>query len=553
MRRDGPLHDAVAPIEGSSAAAVAFRARGELRVTVITKATFAIPLAAEMTRRAPDPIVDTEVHHGNNPARSVRLAGDLAPYLSRADVLLSGHACAPSGSRAQRADVRLGVFEGQKPLLDKKIVAHDPAGFDRMPLVYERALGGLDNPDNPFGVPSPTLLDPADAKRPAGFGPISRTWPARRRLLGQTPRRQIDAPIAEIPDGFDWLYFQAAPPDQRINPLRGGEWILIDGVHPTAPRIQTRLPMMRGRARVFGLTALGVPDGQALDLVTDTLHIDADALSCNVVCRGSFRVPSEEALAAVRIVAGVEVAGEQVSWPDPPRRASALPEGPSSFARTSVVPDPPVKGTALVTPDEEHAASKRAATPFQQGQAPSAIAKGDGVKAPKVSTGTLFVADDSAPPQPLNVTALPPEEPPARPSSLPFQPSSGPSPLARSSGPPPVKDRSSGGTFALSSAGDVAAALRPATPFDPPKAPFTPAPEAPVEAPAVEAPPTIEAPPPVDAPEPPKAPTEPPKDPWARAEPKAPSAPPPPKPPPPAQPTASPSLKKGLYGRFGGR
>lgn len=48
-----------------------------------------------------------------------------------------------------------------------------------------------------------------------------------------------------------WDYFQAAPRDQQIEPPRGGEWLVLDGVHPSLPRIQCRLPTQRCAAR-FG-------------------------------------------------------------------------------------------------------------------------------------------------------------------------------------------------------------------------------------------------------------------------------------------------------------
>ena len=47
---------------------------------------FAFASDAEMPRADPEPILATEVHHGQNPGRSIRSAGDLAPHLDRADV-----------------------------------------------------------------------------------------------------------------------------------------------------------------------------------------------------------------------------------------------------------------------------------------------------------------------------------------------------------------------------------------------------------------------------------------------------------------------------------
>ena len=277
---DSPLHHAVTPLDGSTAAAVAWRSKGQLHVTVIAKATFAFAHGVEMPRAAPQAILRAEVHHGGNAARSVRFTSDLVPYLGRADVLFTGHAHAPEGAQATRVRVRLGVFDARRTILDKVVVAEDAAGFQRMPIVYERAFGGMEHPDNPLGVAAPSVVDPTDPKRPAGLGPIARSWPSRRRLLGATPRKALEGAVAEIPEGFDWSYFQAAPPDQRTAHLAGDEWIVMDGAHPTSPRVQMRLPRARGLARVHGLATFGVPEAQPLELRADTLRIDGDTQTC---------------------------------------------------------------------------------------------------------------------------------------------------------------------------------------------------------------------------------------------------------------------------------
>src|SRR5205807_381472 len=109
--------------------------------------------------------------------------------------------------------------------------------------------------ENPVGVGAdgaalPNVVDPADPRRPAGFGPISRAWPARKKLAGAGRRRMLEQRIAEIGDGFPWDYLQAAPPDQQIELLRGDEWIAVDGMHPSLPRLQTRLPGARALVHV---------------------------------------------------------------------------------------------------------------------------------------------------------------------------------------------------------------------------------------------------------------------------------------------------------------
>lgn len=317
--------DVVTPLPGAAAAAIAFRHAGRLHVTVIVKATFAFAPDAEMPRVEPQPIFRDEVPH-DAPARSVRFASDLTPCRPRAEVLLTGHAHAPPSGPVRTLPVRLAVFRGDRALLDKTLVAQDPAGFTRLPLVYERAYGGPGFVENPAGTgvapgsAAPNLVDPARPKRAAGFAPIARDWPVRARLLGATRRDPLDAAIAQIPDTLDWAYFQAAPPDQQIDSLRGDEWIVLEGLHPSRPRSRMRLPDARGRARLHGLSAFGVSEGQPLELTADTLHIDADTQRCTLVWRRNLPLANDAALEALRVVAGVELPGAALAWTAPQAR-----------------------------------------------------------------------------------------------------------------------------------------------------------------------------------------------------------------------------------------
>ncbi|WP_437894241.1 DUF2169 domain-containing protein [Sorangium sp. So ce124] len=345
---------AVTPLKGSAAAAIAWRTQGRHYITVIAKASFAFATDAVMWRTDPQEILPAEVHHGKNPARSVRWSGDLAPYLGRADVVFTGDAHAPRGTEVQSLPVRLAVYSAGGWVLDKRLLVRDKGPFRQIPLVYERAVGGANGWENPFdGEPMDgpaSILDLQDPTRPAGFAPLARTSPVRRRLLGSTPRKALDGPNADIPAGFDWSYFQAAPADQRIPFLQGDEWIVLEHVNPAAPRLQMRLPGARGVARIQGLdaSASAAADGELLELNADTLRIDGVEQRCTVVWRRVFPVSGEDALAAVRIVAGVEIEGEEIAWPDvrldeqermQPAHPPSLRLGSQATARIKVAPD----------------------------------------------------------------------------------------------------------------------------------------------------------------------------------------------------------------------
>ncbi|WP_437724057.1 DUF2169 family type VI secretion system accessory protein [Sorangium sp. So ce861] len=574
---------------------MAWRSRGELRITVIVKATFAFAADAEMPRVEPQKILHGEVHHGNNPGRSVKLTSDLAPHLDQADVLFTGHAHAPPpGAPVHSLPVRLTISDEGEVLLDKELLVQDRAGFQRMPIVYERALRGESDHENFLGVqatgdpsdPEANILDPLHPARAAGFGPIARAWPARRRLLGATPRKALDAAIAEIPDGFAWAYYQAAPPDQRTRPLRGGEWIELQGLHPTLPRLRMRLPEARGRARIHGLSAFGVSEGQPLDLRADTLRIDGDEQRCTLVFRGSFAVPDEAALAAASIVAGVELPGEPLEWPERPADAGAAAPGLARAADAAgralglddgglgATQAAPAAGSRTMSLAEGGAAAfVQAATPFRGGTPPGDIAvHAAGAPAPRLDTGTLSLssAEDAPAGSPLTTLALLSGADDATDApALPFQPAPPgaglpPSMLARE--PVAADERMGSGTLALSFEDDwepradgpggavpAAPAIDEAADAAEPPLARLPEPSSPDLLPAADP-----LPPPAPAlPEP-----SPPPQPVISASParsfepeEPPAAPPPQRPPPPpperpSLPTPSPALRRSLYERF---
>ncbi|WP_437872622.1 DUF2169 family type VI secretion system accessory protein [Sorangium sp. So ce363] len=462
------LRGAVTPLKGAAAAAIAWRTQGRHYITVVAKASFAFAIDAVMWRTDPQEILGAEVHHGKNPARSIRWSGDLAPYLGRADVVFTGDAHAPRGTEVQSLPVRLAIYSAGGWVLDKRLLVRDKGPFRQIPLVYERAVGGANGWENPFdGEPMDgpaNILDPQDPARLAGFAPLARAAPVRRRLLGSTPRKALEGPNADIPAGFDWSYFQAAPADQRIAFLQGDEWIVLEHVNPAAPRLQMRLPGARGVARIRGLAASAAADGELLELNADTLRIDGVEQRCTVVWRRVFPVSGEEALAAVRIVAGVEIEGEEIAWPDVrlEEQERAQPAHPPSLRLGS-------QETARIEDAPDGAGEARLAP-----ELPISLSAEDvEIVDPPLSAASLF-----------QTLALPvePDEPSMRAPALPFGPAA---PAPASQGElGPVADQIPAiftSTTLLSSEDEARATGQPATPF--PAAPPLPprvAPELPI-------------------------------------------------------------------------
>ncbi|AUX31572.1 MULTISPECIES: DUF2169 domain-containing protein [Sorangium] len=449
--------DIVTALPGAEATAVAWRTQGQRYITIIVKASFAFTPGAAMWRTEPQEILRAEVHHGKNPARSVRFTGDLAPYLGRADVLFTGDAHAPPGAQVLSLPVRLAVFGASGCALDKRLLVRDGKPFQRMPLVYEKAVRGANGCDNPFGVDprerEAIVVDPQDPARPAGFGPIARAWPARKRLLGKNRREALEGPNAEIPAGFDWSYFQAAPPDQQIDFLRGDEWIVLENLHPAAPRLEMRLPSARGVARIEGLAASAASGGQILELRADTLRIDGAEQRCTVVWRQIVPVPGEDALADVRIAAGVAIDGEELAWPEPrPGRAGRAEA--SHPGKPRIGPE----GTVLI---EEPPDASAPACPWGA----------DPGRTIHLSDDEIEIIDLIQGPQQTIALSEELSEAAVRAPALPFEPApTAPAPAPARPGwpglaPPQGDVAASSRTIALSDADEARASERPATPF----------------------------------------------------------------------------------------
>jgi uncharacterized protein YjbI with pentapeptide repeats len=364
-----------------SCGSVLWRTGGGLRLTVIVKATFGLVHEGAARLIAPVELTRKDRHHDKLPSRSLEAPHDLAPYLARAGVVLTGHAHAPAGRPVPAMSVRLMVSRGQ-PVLDRTVhvfgdrkVADPwhPQPFQRMPLVYERAFGGVGVDENPVGVGAdgaalPNLVDPSDPRKPAAFGAIPRFWPARKRLADAGRRRLLEQPIPEIGGDFPWAYLQAAPPEQQVELLGGDEWITVDGMHPSLPRLQTRLSGARAFIHVHAFGPAGAGPAAELALAADTLLIDMDQQRCSVVWRGITPVASEAALATLRIFAAVALPGHPVGWPSPEQIAP--PEGDPGPVASAREPEASMGSTVALDLDQAREVAARPAAPFTRALPP---------------------------------------------------------------------------------------------------------------------------------------------------------------------------------------
>lgn len=314
-----------------------FRQGGKLHLTCVLKASFQFVPGGAMKQVSTRDLIRKEVTEHDNPCLSIQASNEVVPYLPRVDVVMTGHASAPTEKWVPRVNVRLAIYHGIT-LLDKKVhVYGDHTGkefvlFQRMPLEYERALGGPGHLENPYGtgiLPGsklPNLMCPQDPGAVAGFGPIAQRLPIRASRLGKMTPAALNQSIPEFPDDFDWGYFQAAPADQQLASLVGNEWIVLEGINAEMPRLSSRLPSVRPIATIFGTNPDDPESAQSLQLRIDMLRIDADALRCCVIARGVVQLENDRALSTLRVAGAIET--EELSFArmlTPPSKTQGAP------------------------------------------------------------------------------------------------------------------------------------------------------------------------------------------------------------------------------------
>jgi len=284
------------PVSGT----VLFRdGAGNLHVTVIVKATYALKPGALAVPVAPLPLTEDTPRDGVA-TNSLYAASDFAPCKLRADVVVVGR-IHPVSLTTMRQVVGFALARGPNVLLTKRLVAigdrsrpdAEPSKLAEMPLCWERTWGGPSCRDNPVGcgfpdstARAPNLVDPEAPRRPVGLGPIAASWSGRAELLAKEHAASLVSAPLTLADDFDLRFFQIAPPDQQLPRLLGGEQLLLIGLHPQHAAMICRLPALHAFARLEG------PTKRARDvrLVGDTLWIDTERSLASVTYRGSVKV-----------------------------------------------------------------------------------------------------------------------------------------------------------------------------------------------------------------------------------------------------------------------
>jgi hypothetical protein len=319
---------------GARCGGLPWRLKGTLYVTVIAKASFVLTQGGALSPIAPDPLRARDRFHDGVAVNSLEDPTDLVPYLPSAEVLLTGRAIAQAGTRARlRLRVERPGPSGAMALIDKYAIAcadgegAPKAGFVEIPLRYENAFGGPGMAANPVGTGldprsrRPALIHPTDPRAVACFGPIAPYWEARAAGMKAEDRSSIRKEIPEIPPGFAWERLSAAPPDQRFAGFfQGNEAVILEGFHPSLPRVAVPLPGLVARSLVW---TTGSPP-EVVRMAADVLRIDTERWVFTLTFRGYVALPDERALSSVVVGGALVAPGAPVRWPTPYMIEAAL-------------------------------------------------------------------------------------------------------------------------------------------------------------------------------------------------------------------------------------
>jgi hypothetical protein len=300
---------------------------GRELLVVCVKGTFVIPKSGEEPRLAEEqvPLVMADTFTGEPGLSAPIYESDYPPRKPRCDVLLNGSAYAPGGRPTIKVPVLLQVGSLSKSFLvvgDRvwkkgflSIKATAPRPFLVMPISYDRAFGGVDATQedptkhktyltNPAGVgfhhnldadlvagePLPNteetgkpVTKPNGNYRPMAFGPIGRAWQPRAPLAGTYDKNWLDNIFPFLPPDFNEAYYQAAPPDQQMPHLRGGEQVTLVNLTPEG-RTVFRLPT--SRLLVWFIMKNG--EEKETQAVIDTVLIEPDKKRFMLTWRSSI-------------------------------------------------------------------------------------------------------------------------------------------------------------------------------------------------------------------------------------------------------------------------
>jgi hypothetical protein len=265
------------------------------------------------------PPCNEDEYWGEPNQSSLKYASDFHMGKPSSDIIMTGQACAPEGQTVQQLDVSLSVGQvgktikvfGDREWRNGRISTPKP--FNKMPIIYERAFGGVHMVDgvvkssdarNPVGCGYsgdrsidemdgerlPNLEDPAniiqqssDRPQPSCFAYSSASWQPRLGYAGSYDQAWQNKQAPYPPEDFDKRFFNCAHSD-LIYPgyLSGGEAVKISNMHPDG-EIQFNLPQINLVSEVsFD------KDTQCPKFNLETLALEPNQLQLSMVWRASM-------------------------------------------------------------------------------------------------------------------------------------------------------------------------------------------------------------------------------------------------------------------------
>jgi len=249
---------------------------GRPTLSIIVKATFVIPDrndAPVEEAKNQIPLVETDEYYDDEMTGSIRIESDMVPFKPRADIVVVGNAYAPGKQPVKVLDaaLRVGrilknirVFGDRYWLFPSRLamipVVSDLELFIQMPLVYERAFGGIDDKGGKWckenligrgfiakkskkcinGKLLPNLEDPRylinswdSQPRPVGFGFYGRSWQPRVGYIGTMDEKWESEIAPEMPEDFRFEFYNGAHPDLQVTGyLHGNEQVEMKHLTP---------------------------------------------------------------------------------------------------------------------------------------------------------------------------------------------------------------------------------------------------------------------------------------------------------------------------------
>jgi hypothetical protein len=294
----------------------------------LLQATYAIGTNGALELLAEQPVVNLAGKYWGDPAKtSIKHEAQIAFAKAASDVVMIGHAHAPDTRTSEtQVGLRVGTLQKLVRVVGDRVMTRTlgrhslpaPAVFEKIPLRYERAFGGVDareplpdfmrcDPRNPVGmgyrdpklsedevVPLPNIEDPqrpfkgyGDTPPPAGFGFIAPNWQPRLAYAGTYDEAWDKTRKPLLPQDFDRRFFNAASPG-LIAPgfLRGDEEVVVINASPEG-RTAFRLP---DTATPGCMIELRGRKHYSLPLLLDTLIVDMDVRELTMIRRACIGV-----------------------------------------------------------------------------------------------------------------------------------------------------------------------------------------------------------------------------------------------------------------------